>query len=250
MAPSYKPPAAEEKAQYVRALFDQIAENYDAMNQVMSAGQWERWHQEFIKQTRFEPGGKILDVACGTGDLSMLDAAQVGPIGQVIGVDFSEGMLEVGRRRVAQSPYKEQVTLQWGDAMDLKFPENSFDGATMGWAMRNVPSIPRTLSEIYRVLKPGARFICLEASRPYSKVISLGFFLYWKSLLPLIDWFVVKTGRRAKVRPYTYLSRSLDNYPMPNQLEQMFKDAGFQSTDYQLLMLGTVAIHVGQKPLV
>jgi demethylmenaquinone methyltransferase/2-methoxy-6-polyprenyl-1,4-benzoquinol methylase len=249
MAPSYKPPSAEEKAQYVRELFDQIAEKYDAMNQVMSAGQWERWHQEFVKWTDFKAGDQILDVACGTGDLSMLDAAQVGPTGRVIGIDFSEGMLEVGRRRVAQSPYKDQITLQWGDAMDLQFEANSFDGATMGWAMRNVPSIERTLSEIYRVLKPGGRFVCLEAAKPYSRVIRLGFFLYWKTFLPLIDWFVVKTGRKAKVRPYTYLSRSLDNYPMPNELEEMFKKAGFVQTDYQLLMMGTVAIHVGTKPL-
>ncbi len=248
MAPSYKPPSAEEKEQYVRELFDQIAEKYDAMNQVMSAGQWERWHREFVQQCDFKPGQRILDVACGTGDLSMLDAAQVQPGGSVVGVDFSEGMLEVGRRRVGQSPYKDVVTLQWGNAMDLQFPENSFDGVTMGWAMRNVPSIEKTLSEIYRVLKPGSRFVCLEAAKPYSRVIRLGFFLYWKTLLPLIDWLVVKAGRQAKVRPYTYLSRSLDNYPFPNRLEEMFKEAGFEQTDYQLLMMGTVAIHVGTKP--
>lgn len=247
MAPAYKPPSIEQKEQYVQQLFDQIAEQYDSMNQVMSAGQWQRWHREFINQTRFEPGQQILDVACGTGDLSMLDAAQVGPTGHVTGVDFSEGMLEVGRRRVAQSPYKDQVTLQWGNAMDLQFEANSFDGATMGWAMRNVKSIPQTLSEIYRVLKPGGRFICLEAAKPYSRFLRFGFFLYFKTFLPLIDWVVVKAGRQAKVRPYTYLSHSLDNYPFPNQLEQMFQDAGFQHTDYQLLMMGTVAIHVGTK---
>lgn len=247
MAPAYKPPSAEEKETYVRALFDQIAENYDAMNQVMSAGQWEKWHKQFVAHTQFKPGERILDVACGTGDLTMLDAAQVGPTGHVTGIDFSEGMLEVGRKRVAQTPYKDQITMQWGNAVDLQFADNSFDGATMGWAMRNVPSIPKTLSEIYRVLKPGSRFVCLEAAKPYSRVIRMGFFLYWKSFLPLIDWFVVKTGRKAKVRPYTYLSRSLDNYPFPNELEQMFKEAGFKQTDYKLLMFGTVAIHVGTK---
>lgn len=248
MAPGYRPPEAEEKEQYVRELFDKIAENYDAMNQVMSAGQWERWHKEFVSQTRFKPGDKILDVACGTGDLSMLDAAQVRPGGRVIGVDISEGMLEVGRRRVAQSPYADMIALQVGNAMDLQFPDNTFDGVTMGWAMRNVSSIPKTLSEIYRVLKPGGRFVCLEASKPFSRVIRLGFFLYWKTFLPMIDWFVVKSGRQARVRPYTYLSRSLDNYPFPDRLEQLFQEAGFAETDYQLLMLGTVAIHVGTKP--
>lgn len=248
MAPSYKPPSAEAKERYVIELFDKIAENYDAINQVMSAGQWERWHREFVKHTQFKPGDRILDVACGTGDLSMLSAAQAGPTGSVIGVDISEGMLEVGRRRVAKTPYKDQITLQFGNAMDLQFEANSFEGVTMGWAMRNVASIPATLSEIYRVLKPGGRFICLEAAKPYSSVIRVGFFLYWRTLLPLIDWFVVKAGGKAKIRPYTYLSRSLDNYPFPNGLEELFRAAGFVQTDYQLLMLGTVAIHVGTKP--
>lgn len=247
MAPAYKPPAPEEKAEYVRTLFDQIAENYDSLNQVMSAGQWENWHKEFVQHTGLKPGDTTLDVACGTGDLSMLTAAQVSPGGKVVGIDFSENMLAVGRRRVAQTPYKEMITLKWGNAVDLEFPDNSFDGATMGWAMRNVPSIPKTLSEIYRVLKPGTRFACLEAAKPYSFVIRTGFFLYWKTLLPLIDWLVVKAGRQTKVRPYTYLSRSLDTYPFPNELEQMFRQAGFKETGYKLLMMGTVAIHYGTK---
>jgi demethylmenaquinone methyltransferase/2-methoxy-6-polyprenyl-1,4-benzoquinol methylase len=247
MAPAYKHPTTEEKEAYVQAIFDQIAENYDALNQVMSAGQWQAWHREFARHTQFKPGQRILDVACGTGDLSMLVASQVTPGGSVVGIDFSEGMLEVGRRRVAASPFKDCIDLQWGNAMDLQFPDNSFDGVTMGWAMRNVKSIPQTLSEIYRVLKPGGRFFCLEAAKPYSRVIRLGFFLYFKTFLPLIDWLVVKAGRQAKVRPYTYLSRSLDNYPMPHELEQMFRDAGFQETGYTLLNLGTVAIHYGRK---
>src|SRR5690606_5903822 len=192
-------------------LYNLIAKNYGQKHQVESAGVGDRWHREFVVHTQFRPGDHILDVACGTGDLTLLDAAQVAPTGRVIGVDISEGMLEVGRRRVAASPYKDLITLQLGNAMDLAFPDNTFDGVTMGWAMRNVASIPKTLAEIHRVLKPGGRFICLEASKPFSRVIRFGFFLYWKTFLPLIDWFVVKAGRQAKVRPYTYLSRSLDN---------------------------------------
>ena len=247
MAPGYKPPAAEEKEAYVRELFDQIAESYDSVNQVMSAGQWSKWHQHFLQMTNFKPGDRVLDVACGTGDLSMLDAAQAAPGGSVVGIDISEGMMEVGRRRVAQTPYKDAITLEWGNVMELKYPDASFDGATMGWAMRNVASIPKTLSEIYRVLKPGGRFVCLEAAKPYSRLVRFGFLLYWRTLLPLIDWAVVKAGRKAKVRPYTYLSRSLDNYPFPHELEDLFRQAGFRETDYKLLMLGTVAIHIGTK---
>jgi len=247
MTPLYRHPSTEEKEQYVQAIFDQIAENYDSLNQVMSVGQWQRWHREFVRLTGFRPGDRILDVACGTGDLTILDAAQVVPGGSVTGVDFSQGMLEVGRRRVAESPYRDAITLQWGNAMDLAFPADTFDGVTMGWAMRNVKSIPQTLSEIYRVLRPGGRFICLEAAKPYSVYLRMGFFLYFRTFLPLLDRIVVKTGRKAKVRPYTYLSRSLDNYPMPHELEALFRQAGFRETGYKLLMMGTVAIHYGTK---
>lgn len=248
MAPAYKPPTIEEKEAYVREIFNQIAENYDEMNQVMSAGQWARWHKAFLAQCDFRPGDKILDVACGTGDLSMLDASLVaGDGGHVTGVDISEGMMEVGRRRIASTPWKDMINLELGNAMDLHFEADTFDGATMGWAMRNVPGIPQTLSEIHRVLKPGARFVCLEAARPYSRLVELGFFVYWKTFLPLIDKLVLKTKKDAKHRPYTYLSRSLDNYPRPHELEKLFKAAGFRETGWTPLMMGTVAIHWGVK---
>lgn len=248
MAPAFKPPTIEEKEGYVRDLFDQIAEQYDEMNQVMSAGQWARWHKAFLAQVDFRPGDKILDVACGTGDLSMLDASLVsGDGGHVTGVDISEGMLEVGRRRVSGTPFKDMINLEVGNAMDLQFEANTFNGATMGWAMRNVPSIPQTLSEIHRVLKPGARFVCMDSAKPYSGLLRFGFFLYFKTFLPLIDRLIVKTGKNAKVHPYTYLSRSLDNYPMPHELEERFREAGFRETGWKPLMMGTVAIHWGVK---
>ncbi len=246
MTTPYTPPSPDEKEAYVRELFDRIARDYDAVNRVMSAGQWERWHRTFVELTAFRPGACVLDVACGTGDLSLLAAAQVGRDGRVIGIDLSEGMLEVGRARVAAGPYRDTVTLQQGNAMALAFEDASFDGATMGWAMRNVASIPKTLSEIFRVLKPGGRFVCLEASRPESRIVRQGFFLYWKTLLPLIDRVFLKTGE-AKVRPYTYLSRSLDHYPTARELVRMFGEAGFAVTGYETLMMGTVAIHHGQK---
>jgi demethylmenaquinone methyltransferase / 2-methoxy-6-polyprenyl-1,4-benzoquinol methylase len=247
VAPAYKHPSQDEKAEYVRELFDQIAENYDAINPIMSAGQWEKWHKTFLQIADFQPGQKVLDLACGTGDLTMLAASQVAPNGHVTGADFSERMLEVGRRRVAQTPHKDSILMEWGNAVDLKYADNTFDMVTMGWAMRNVPSIEKTLSEVYRVLKPGGKFVCMDSAKPYSWFLRTGFMLYFKSFLPMIDWFVVKTGREAKVRPYTYLSRSLDNYPFPNELEKLFGKAGFKQTDYKLLMMGTVAIHVGTK---
>lgn len=247
--PAYQHPKKEEKEAYVQALFDQIAEKYDQMNLVISAGQWKSWHREFVRYTGLQPGMKSLDVACGTGDLSMLTAAQVAPSGSVIGVDFSEGMLAVGRQRVAQSPWGKQIDLRRGNAMDLEFADNTFDCVTMGWAMRNVKDIPRVLSEMYRVLKPGGRVVVLEASKPPSFLVRFGFFLYWRTYIPLIDWLVIKAGRNAKIRPYTYLAHSLDDYPFPEPLRKMYAAAGFAETDYKLLMLGSAAIHYGVKPV-
>jgi demethylmenaquinone methyltransferase / 2-methoxy-6-polyprenyl-1,4-benzoquinol methylase len=247
-AASFRPPSLEEKEAYVRALFDQIAEQYDATNQLMSLGQWERWHREFVRYTGLKPGMQNLDVACGTGDLTLLAAAQVAPDGQVVGIDFSDGMLAVGRRRVEASPYRHLIRLEWGNAMSLQFDDGRFDCVTIGWAMRNVKEIRTVLQEMYRVLKPGGRVVCLEAARPQNPVVRAGFFFVWKTLIPLIDWVIVKVGRQAKVRPYTYLSRSLDTFPGPDELERQFRETGFVRTGWRGLMLGTVAIHYGVKP--
>jgi len=248
MVAGFSNPPTERKEEYVRQLFDDIAEEYDSMNRLVSAGMWGRWHRKFAARTGFRPGDRILDVACGTGDLTMLAASQVAPGGEVIGVDISQGMLEVARRRVSDSPLRDIIKLQTGNAMALEFPDDSFDGVTMGWAMRNVSSIPKTLSEIYRVLKPGGRFILLEAARPKSWLVRAGFFLYWRTILPALDWVVARAGQRELLKPYTYLSHSLDNYPSPDGLKALFGEAGFVQTDYQLLMFGAVAIHVGTKP--
>lgn len=245
---AYRPPAPEEKESYVRSLFDQIAENYDQMNLVMSAGMWKSWHRAFARYTGLRPGMRVLDIACGTGDLAMLAAAQVSPGGSVVGIDFSEGMLAVGRRRVGASPYASMIDLRWGNALALDFPDNSFDGVTMGWAMRNVRDIDRCLAEALRVLKPGGRFISLDAAQPRSALVRLGFALWWRAGIPLIDWLVVRAGREGPVRPYTYLSHSLDQHPDVDSLRGRFRRAGFGEAGYVTLNLGTVSIHWGSKP--
>lgn len=248
MVAGFSNPPADRKEEYVRELFDDIAEEYDSMNRLVSAGMWGRWQRKFAASTGFRPGDRILDVACGTGDLTLLAASQVAPDGEVIGVDISRGMLDVASRRVANSPYRDIIRLQVGNALALPFPEGSFDGVTMGWAMRNVSSIPRTLAEIYRVLKPGGRFLLLEAAQPKSWLARAGFFLYWRTILPALDWVVARAGRREILKPYTYLSHSLDGYPSPDGLKALFEEAGFVQTEYQLLMFGAVAIHAGTKP--
>lgn len=245
---AYRHPTGAEKEAYVRELFDQIAPYYDRMNQIMSLGQWGRWHRVFARYTGLRPGMCSLDVACGTGDLTLLTAAQVAPTGRVVGVDISPGMLAVGRRRVEASPYREIVELREGNALDLPFLDNTFDCVTMGWAMRNVRDIRRTLQEAYRVLKPGGRYVNLEAANPQSLWSRALLHAWWKTLLPLIDWLVVRAGPQARIRPYTYLSNSLRGYPSPERLAGIMEGVGFRDVGYVPLMLGSVCIHYGTKP--
>lgn len=245
----YRHPAPEEKEAYVRALFDRIAPHYDRMNRIMSLGQWERWHRVFANLAGLRPGMHVLDVACGTGDLTLLAAARVAPGGRVVGVDISPGMLARAQERIAASPWASLVELREGNALCLPFADAAFDVVTMGWAMRNVRDIPRALAEAWRVLRPGGRFLSLDAAMPRGLVGRALLRAWWGTLLPLIDRMVVGVrGPDDPVRPYTYLSRSLQGYPSPARLEALFRQAGFVNTGHVPLMMGSVCIHYGTRP--
>ncbi|BDG59219.1 ubiquinone/menaquinone biosynthesis methyltransferase [Caldinitratiruptor microaerophilus] len=245
----YRHPTPEEKEAYVRALFDRIASHYDRMNQIMSLGQWGRWHRIFARMAGYRPGMRVLDVACGTGDLTLLAASRVGAEGRVVGVDISPGMLARARERVQASPWAGVIELCEGNALDLPFPDGTFDIVTMGWAMRNVRDIPRTVAEALRVLRPGGRYLNLDAAEPQGPIGRLLLRAWWGTLLPVIDRLVVGVRDPDEpVRPYTYLSRSLEGYPSPARLEEIFRQAGFVETGHVPLMMGSVCIHYGTRP--
>lgn len=241
---------AQGKERYVRNLFDSIARYYDLMNLVMTGGLVKWWHRSFLQYTGLKPGGRALDVACGTGDLTLLCARQVGPGGRVIGLDFSPEMLSFGRIKVERAGLTDRIELVQGDAMNLPYSDNTFDCASIGFALRNVADIQRVLNEMARVVKPGGRVISLEISKPKNPLIRWPYFLYFYNVVPLIDKLLARLGgwNSGGVRPYTYLPHSLTKFPDQDRLAAMFAAAGLEQAGYKGLTGGVVSLHFGTKP--
>ena len=214
----------------VRTMFDRIAPVYDLMNRLMTAGLDGRWRRRAAAQVVW-PGDRVLDACCGTGDLA-LEAERRG--GRVVGLDFSERMLDRAREK--------SQTVEWvlGDATALPFPDASFDAATVGFGIRNVPDLEAGLVELARVLRPGGRLACLEITRPEG-MLKPFFRLWFDGLVPLAG--KVLPGGRA----YTYLPASVRRFPGPSDLAAAFGRAGFDGVGWKLMGGGIVALHVGTK---
>lgn len=227
-----------DKGAFVRDMFAQIAPRYDAANRVISAGLDEGWRKRAIALLAAPSGGSILDLACGTGDI-VFHLLRTDPTLHVTGVDFCEPMLHAARER-AKHEAPGDATFVEADVMTLPFEDARFDGATMGFAMRNVVDIDATLREIRRVLRPGARFVNLDMSKAPNKLWKSLFDLYFYRIVPLIGG-VVGGSREA----YTYLPNSLTHHPNAEALRDRFSRAGFAEAGFVRLMGGSIAIHYG-----
>jgi demethylmenaquinone methyltransferase/2-methoxy-6-polyprenyl-1,4-benzoquinol methylase len=226
------------RAAYVQNMFDRIAGRYDLMNRVMTFGQDQRWREFVIQQTQLPPGGALLDLATGTGDIAFA-ALNADPSAQVIGADFSVGMMLVGRKRTKGS------VVRWSgaDALNLPFPTDSFDAVTAGYLMRNVIDIPRAFSEQMRVLKPGGRLVLLDTAPPPDNLLRPFILLYLKYGIPML-------GRLISGNPdaYEYLPESTQKFKTPDELAALMRAAGFDHVAYKTFMFGTTAVHWGAKP--
>ena len=211
-------------------MFDRISPVYDVMNRVMTAGLDRRWRR-LTAQAAVRPGDRVLDACCGTGDLA-LEAAKAG--GDVVGLDFSERMLERAQRK------SDAVEWVQGDVTSLPYAEGSFDAVTVGFGIRNVQELEAGLRELARVLRPGGRFGCLEITRP-SGVLRPFFRLWFDGLVPLLGR--VLPGGAA----YTYLPASVRRFPGPTDLAAAMEQAGFRDVRYRLLAGGIVALHTGER---
>lgn len=230
-----------DKGDYVREMFASIAPRYDAMNRIMTAGMDERWRKTAIDRLSPPPGGTILDLCCGTGDVSF-HLLRRDPTLHITGIDFCEPMLAGARSRAGREAAGKDVTFLEGDVMSLPFEAGSFDGATMGFSLRNVVDIDTTLREIKRVLRPGARFVNLDVSKAPNKLFKAGFDLYFYRIVPWLGG--IFGGSKAA---YTYLPQSLTNHPNADKLRERFEQAGFSDCGYTRLMGGSIAIHYGTK---
>jgi demethylmenaquinone methyltransferase/2-methoxy-6-polyprenyl-1,4-benzoquinol methylase len=221
-----------EEAQ-VRAMFDRIARVYDRMNSVMTAGLHHRWRQRAADLAALRPGDRALDVATGTGDLAIELARRVAPDGEVIGSDFSTGMLDLAR---AKAP---SLHWEWGNALDLPYGDEAFAAATVGFGARNFSDLDRGLAEMARVVRPGGRVVILEITTP-------------RRLRPFYEvWFdrvVPRLGRLLgrDAAAYSYLPASVRRFPEPPALAARMAAAGLTDVRWRPLAGGIVALHHGR----
>jgi demethylmenaquinone methyltransferase/2-methoxy-6-polyprenyl-1,4-benzoquinol methylase len=212
----------------VRRMFDRIAPIYDSMNRLMTAGLDRRWRAA-TAQAVVRDGDRVLDVCCGTGDLSIA-AREAG--GEVTGLDFSTPMLERARRK------SDEVEWLEGDALALPFPDGSFDAVTIGFGLRNLANVERGLAELHRVLRSGGRLAILEIARP--KGLVAPFYRFWfDGVIPLAG--KVLPGGSA----YSYLPASVRRFPAPEGLAKLLDEARFDEISWRLFAGGIVALHMG-----
>ena len=231
-----------EKADLVGNVFRSVAKNYDLMNDLMSFGVHRLWKQFAVSQSGLHKGGKALDVAGGSGDLSIKFSTQVGSTGQVIITDINEAMLTVGRERLIDKGIINNVQYAITDAEQLSFADDYFNCVSISFGLRNVTRIEKALSSMYRVIKPGGRLLVLEFSKPQSRLMRTAYDTYSFNVIPKIGKVVAKDEQS-----YRYLVESIRKHPDQETLKCMMQDAGFEDIKYHNLTGGVVALHIGFK---
>ena len=219
-------------ADSVRAMFDRIAGVYDVMNTVMTAGLHHRWRSRAVDLAHVGPGTRALDVACGTGDLA-IELASRG--GDVVGSDFSPGMLDRAR---AKAP---GLTWEQADAMALPYADNEFDAVTVGFGARNFGDLGQGLREMVRVVKPGGRVVILEITTPQKPPLSWFFRLWFDRVVPGLGRFAGDSDA------YSYLPSSVRRFPGPRELAERMVGAGLHDVRWVLTAGGIIAIHGGTR---
>ena len=217
----------------VRAMFDRIAGFYDLMNSVMTAGLHHRWRERAADLARLRRGERALDVAAGTGDLAIELKRRVGPSGEVVGSDFSEGMLDIARGKAGD------VRWEWADAQALPYGDDSFSAATVGFGARNFGDLDAGLAEMVRVVRPGGRVVVLEITVPQKPPLSSFFRIWFDRIVPLL-------GRlTGDPEAYDYLPNSVKRFPGPEPLAGRMAAAGLTDVRWILTAGGIIALHSG-----
>lgn len=231
------------KREKVRQMFDDIATDYDALNHIMSLNVDRSWRRRALKEIIIpDRSQKIMDLACGTGDFSIAIAGAMSQDSHVTGVDISEGMLAVMKRKVEDAGLTDRIDITVGSGEELPFPENTFDAVTIAFGIRNFEDREQGLREILRVLKPDGRIIILELSEPSNPVIRWVYNLYFTRIMPVIGRKV--SGNSAA---YHYLPASVISFPKKQEWMQTMTNCGFGEVRHKAFSLGICRMYAGRK---
>ncbi|MBR5892014.1 MAG: bifunctional demethylmenaquinone methyltransferase/2-methoxy-6-polyprenyl-1,4-benzoquinol methylase UbiE [Bacteroidaceae bacterium] len=229
------------KKENIKKLFDNIASDYDKLNHILSLNIDKGWRKKAVKETIdcAEPM-QVLDVACGTGDFTIEIARKAVPGSKITGIDLSEGMMSIGREKIASAAV--EATLEYGDCEALTYADNSFDRITVGFGVRNFEHLELGLREMQRVLKKGGKLVILELSIPSNSFIRWCYKLYFLKILPAIGGWV--SGNRGA---YNYLPASVLHFPAPDKFQAMMREAGFPTVEHKAFTFGICRMYIGKK---
>lgn len=238
----------EGKEEYVKEVFTEIASDYDHMNNTMSMGMIQGWHEFMMKKAGDLTSKKCLDVGTGTGEIAFLLAKNAGKDGEVYGVDITPKMLEYAEMKMKDIVLPTPVIFEEGNALDLRFDDNTFDIVTSGYMLRNVTDVQKAIDEMYRVLKPGGKAVVAELSKPNNRVIRFFYEFYMK-------YRVSRLGKKhdqgktidGKYSAYEWLTSSVEGFPRGKEMTEKFSKAGFDDAQYFVKSMGAVNIYFGTK---
>ena len=231
------------KKQQVEKMFDTISGNYDGLNRIISLGIDVKWRKKVLNLIAEKKPKTILDIATGTGDLAIQFAKKTNAE-KIVGLDLSEGMLSIARKKAANLVMNDTLEFVKGDSEALLFPDNSFEAITVSFGIRNFENLEKGLSEIYRVMIPGGRFVILETSVPTHFPFKQGYYMYTRGILPVIGRLFSK-DRVA----YTYLSKSASVFPFGEKLNNILRKIGFIEVENKPQTFGVATIYTATKLL-
>lgn len=229
------------KKDQVRDMFDKIAFKYDFLNRFMSLGIDRSWRRKALKLLEKDRPNLVLDVATGTGDFAILANSILHPQG-IIGIDISRRMLEIGRKKIAEEGLSDKIELKEGDSEAISYDDNSFDAVTVAYGVRNFEDLELGLNEIKRVLKPGAKLVVVEATKPSALVIKQLFHFYMAYVTPLMGK-LFSNNKKA----YQYLNSSIEYFPEKKEFIKILNKLGYRNALYKTLTLGTCTIYCAEK---
>lgn len=229
------------KAEQVEQMFDSIAPAYDFMNRAMTLGIDKLWRAKAVRMLRQEHPRRILDIATGTGDLAIKLARSIDGC-HVDGVDLSQGMIEIGRRKVADAGLESRITLDVGDCLDLKIADDSYDAITVAYGVRNFEHLLTGYQEMARVLRPGGRLCVIELSTPRGWLVRPLYRFYTKVIIPALGRLISKD-----VRAYSYLPESIEAVPQGETMIELMRRAGLVRCHYRPLTFGVCTIYTAYK---